>query len=386
MSEHITPAFEEDANGVFKLVFKTSLLSFITLGIYRFWATTRIRQYLWGSVTIDDDPLEYTGTGMEKLLGFLMAIIILAIYLGLVQFLLTFVGLNFTVSSDPEDALNQIVSIYISLFAIFPLLAFATYRARRYKMSRTLWRGIRFGMDQAAWGYVGRWILCSIIQLVTLGILTPYKTFTLEKYMADRSYFGSAKLDQGGTWTALFPAMKHVFIGMAISLVGGFLVYMEAFVFGGFVVAVGALWYTIGTVDYGVKSFAYLTSQKTIEGGLSLSSEPSTGFIIKKVVLMSLALLLVTSVIFGLVAGVSYGFANLSPIVSIVIVALSYIIGIAFTEALAMAWITMPILAHYISTSGISGFENVGAIQQREADAGADAEGFADALDIGGAF
>ncbi len=386
MSERITPAFEEDTNGIFKLVFKTSILSFLTLGIYRFWATTRIRQYLWGSVTIDDDPLEYTGTGMEKLLGFLMAIIILTIYLGLVQFLLTFVGLNFTISDDPEDALNQVVSIYISLFAVFPLLAFATYRARRYKMSRTLWRGIRFGMDRAAWGFVGRWILCSIVQLITLGILTPYKTFTLEKYMADRSYFGSAKLHQGGTWTALFPAMKHVFIGMAISLVGGLLIYMEVFVVGLIVTTVGYLWFTIGTVDYGVKSFAYLTSHKTIEGGLSLASAPSTGFIIKKVVLMSLALMLVTSVIFGLVAGVSYGLANLSPIVSIVIVALSYIIGIAFTEALAMAWITMPILAHYITTSQIAGFENIGAIQQREADAGADAEGFADALDIGGAF
>ena len=56
------------------------------------------------------------------------------------------------------------------------------------------------------------------------------------------------------------------------------------------------------------------------------------------------------------------------------------------TEALGMVWITMPILAHYIETSKIAGFENIAEIQQREADSGADAEGFADALDVGGAF
>lgn len=386
MSEIIEPRFDEDTNGIFKLVFKTSLLSFITLGIYRFWATTRVRQYLWGSVTIDKDPLEYTGTGMEKLLGFLMAIIILAIYLGIVQFLLTFVGLNFSFSEDPDAVLSNVLGIYISLFAVMPLLAFAAYRARRYKMSRTLWRGIRFGMDAAAWGYVWKWILCTLLQIVTLGIMTPYKTFKLEKYMADRSYFGSAKVDQQGEWKKLFPAMKHIAISIAILAFSGLLAYYEAFVFAGILAFIGYIWFIIGFVYYGVRSFAYLTSNKTIEGGLSLFAEPRTGWIVKKVILMSLALGLVTSILFGVVGGIAIGFGELNPIFSVIIIALSYIIAIAMSEALWMAWITMPILAHYIETSAIHGFENIGSIQQREADAGADAEGFADALDIGGAF
>ena len=315
-----------------------------------------------------------------------MAIVILAIYLGLVQFALTFVGLNLTMSDDPEAAFTQFISAFISLGAILPLIAFATYRARRYKMSRTLWRGIRFGMDSAAWGFVGWWLFYTLIQVVTLGILTPLKTFRLEKYMADRSYFGSAKIDQGGKWTELFSAMKHIFIGGGILILAAGLAYADSIGFAIFIGVIGYIWLFVGMIDYSVKSFAYLTSHKTIEGGLALSSEPSTGFVIKTTVLMGLALSFIVSIVFGIVGAIALGLAALGSILSVIVIAFAYIGAIAMTEALSMAWITMPILAHYIETSKIAGFENIAEIQQREADSGADAEGFADALDIGGAF
>ena len=40
------------------------------------------------------DAFEYTGTGLEKFLGFLIALVILAFYLGILQVVLTFVGFN----------------------------------------------------------------------------------------------------------------------------------------------------------------------------------------------------------------------------------------------------------------------------------------------------
>jgi Bacterial protein of unknown function (DUF898) len=42
----------------------------ITLGIYRFWATTRVRRWFWSKVTIDGERLEYSGTGFELLILF----------------------------------------------------------------------------------------------------------------------------------------------------------------------------------------------------------------------------------------------------------------------------------------------------------------------------
>ena len=79
---------EPDSLSLFFLVFKTGLLTILTLGIYRFWQTTRIRQYLWGSTSANDSALEYTGTGLEKFIGFLIALVILALYLGVFQMLL----------------------------------------------------------------------------------------------------------------------------------------------------------------------------------------------------------------------------------------------------------------------------------------------------------
>ena len=79
---------------LFWLALKTALLTLVTLGIYRFWAKTRVRKYFWSATAPGGDPIEYTGNGLEKLLGFLMAVAFLAIYLGLFQLLLFFAGLS----------------------------------------------------------------------------------------------------------------------------------------------------------------------------------------------------------------------------------------------------------------------------------------------------
>ena len=46
----------------------------MTLGLYRFWLFTDMRQYLWSNTVSDGESLEYTGTPVELLLGFLIAI------------------------------------------------------------------------------------------------------------------------------------------------------------------------------------------------------------------------------------------------------------------------------------------------------------------------
>jgi len=44
-------------------------------------------------------------------------------------------------------------------------------------------------------------------------------TFTLEKYRTDRTYFGSARLNQGGSWQMLQPAFAHVSSGSGFALI-----------------------------------------------------------------------------------------------------------------------------------------------------------------------
>ena len=58
-------------------------LLMVTLGIYRFWLTTDVRRFLWSNTEIAGEANEYTGTPLELLLGFLVAIaILIPVYAG----------------------------------------------------------------------------------------------------------------------------------------------------------------------------------------------------------------------------------------------------------------------------------------------------------------
>ncbi|MGB0797738.1 MAG: DUF898 family protein, partial [Planktomarina sp.] len=83
----LSVSFHVDTGRLFWLAIKTTLLTVITLGVYRFWARTRIRRYIWSAIRPGGDEFEYTGTGLEKFLGFLLAVVILAVYLGILQVL-----------------------------------------------------------------------------------------------------------------------------------------------------------------------------------------------------------------------------------------------------------------------------------------------------------
>ena len=374
---------------LFNLVFITSLLTMLTVGIYRFWAKTRLRKYIWSSVSVDGDRFEYTGTGLEKLLGFLIAIAFLAVYLGVIQVVLTFLGIGLLSRNHTE--ITIIISVYLSLFAVLPFILFAVYRARRYRLARTRFRGIRFGMENAAWGYVPRAIGHSILTGLTLGILLPRQTFYLEKYMTDRSFYGDARFEQTGRWQDLYGAMKHIFIGLGLMVAGAAIAGLVNDVLGGILIVTGYFWFFIGFLYYRVHSFAYLTNHKTLNGTVTFQAAPRTGKVIKIFVLGGLAIGLAGAVMAGIFGGMMYGMAisgNLAqvPVLTVVVMSVIYLAAFLVLGALATVMILQPVIAHLINTLRVNNIASLAGVRQREADKGADAEGFADALDIGGAI
>ena len=400
MSEQLIGRYHGDKKTLFWLVMKTSFLTLITLGIYRFWAKTRIRKYLWSGTAAGQDSFEYTGTGLEKFLGFLVAIVILAIYLGIVQMILLFFGLSLMAdATTTAGKIAQIASIYISFFAVIPLILFAQYRARRYKMARTRWRGIRFGMDSAAWGFVWRAIAHSFLTIITLGLMVPRQTFYLEKYMADCTWFGDAQFVQNGRWQSLYPGLKHIGLGILI-LIGASVVAatLEAFRLAFLLGIVGYIWLIFGSVYYRIFALNYLTENKLLNGQISFYSDAQTGKVVGRAIKGTLLIALVAAVNGLVFAGVgavllnSVDFQNPSDLMGVVggvlgiIGFVAYIGFLLLLSALSFIWIIQPIIAHVVDNIVLSGAEHLDAIQQRSADAGADADGFADALDIGGAI
>ncbi|WP_201304170.1 MULTISPECIES: DUF898 family protein [Halomonadaceae] len=380
---------EPDSLSLFFLVFKTGLLTILTLGIYRFWQTTRIRQYLWGSTSANDSALEYTGTGLEKFVGFLIALVILAVYLGVLQMLLFYFGLSmFSVSSsatNPAEQARYLVVVYIHILAVLPLLFYASYQKRRYMMSRTRWCGIRFSMEKGAWGYVIRAIGYRLLTVVTLGALAPLATFKLEQYMAERSYYGDVRIKQGGSWPRLYSSLTHLFIGIVILLVSGGVFAWGYDGLASAILFVGSIWVAIGVVYYQVKSFAYMTSHKMLGEKVSFKAEPRTGAIIRIYLIAGVGMGVMSLFIISVMTTV-FDFGISSVTFALVGGALSYIFLFLLFQAMKMVMITQPILGHYVQTFSIINPEPLHQIQQRQADDAVGAEGVADALDVAGAF
>lgn len=169
-----------------------ALLEFVTFGFYRFWLATKLRRHLWSSTLIEGEPFEYTGTVRELFIGFLFAIAILVpIYFA--YFLLG-------VEAERQKALAS-TPLFLFLYAFGQ---FAIYRARRYRLTRTVWRGIRFWMDGSGFGYAWRACLWGALVFLTFGLALPWREAALERYKMQHTYYGDLRGDFAGTGWEFF--------------------------------------------------------------------------------------------------------------------------------------------------------------------------------------
>ena len=401
--DHVHGHYTGEGGTMFKIAGVTSLLTLLTLGIYRFWGKTRIRRYIWSSTTVQGDAFQYTGSGLEKLLGFLVAVIILAFALGILQIGLFYFNLSFFSPTEDEFAFEaQLAAAQASLIFLAPLFFFARYRSLRYKLARTRWRGIRFGMEHGAWGYAWRGVLLSLLTILTLGLMLPYQTYKLTKYRTDRTWFGNARMELNGRWQSLYRAMIHVLIGGAM-IVGGFVaLVLEGTAqtaghggVGGLRVFVGYFWACGGGVPDRVDSFRRLTAMTTLDGEVGFISELKTGDIIWRLFaggiivggVYSLAIGVVTAIFastFDLIAMPGEGSEGAYAVVAASVV--TVFVALLLISVLSMTIIVQPIIRLVIN--GLT-FTNAGAInriRQRAEDEQVDADGLADALDFGGAI
>jgi uncharacterized membrane protein YjgN (DUF898 family) len=281
------------------LVFVNLILQILTLGIFRFWARTRERRFLWSHVSLGEDRLEYTGKGLELFLGFLIVMIVL-IPIGAI-----FQGLSLAVG-DSEPGIIIVTVLYIT--GLMFLIHLAIYRTRRYRLSRTLWRGIRGTLT----GSPVRYALVAMAWLpavaLSLGLAAPFMRVALlnrelnNMHLGDRPFvFDGRARDLFAYWIVPWLTLLAVITGYAgmmylISDATGVNPYdpdanppdpetmdgekmaeagpqiiAAASLFG-----IGGLLYLIAIAWYRVREFRYLTSRVSFEG-MKFSSEIGLG-------------------------------------------------------------------------------------------------------------
>ena len=160
------------------------LLIIVTLGMYRFWATTRTRHYLWSRTRFIDEPLEWTGTGKELLLGFGFAIALFVVPFVLLQLTAQALAMNGHVGA--AGTLTTVAGL-----VVFFLIGVARFRALRYRLSRTYWHGIRGGSNDNGVGYGFNWAFKTIIGYIPLWLLVPWAMVSLWNERWEAMSFGS---------------------------------------------------------------------------------------------------------------------------------------------------------------------------------------------------
>ena len=175
-----------------RLMIRGAGLLIVTLGIYRFWLATDQRRFLWANTEIAGDALEYAGTARELLIGFLVAVAVLVpLYVVL------------SLAALGSDIIGQLSGVIaLALLALFG--PFAIYRARRYRLTRTIFRGVRLHQTGSAWLYAAYSIAGWAVTLATFGIAYPLAQACLERYKMRHTFYGDVGGHFTGSGTQLF--------------------------------------------------------------------------------------------------------------------------------------------------------------------------------------
>lgn len=205
---------------IFGIWIMNLLLSIVTLGIYSFWGRTNIRRYLWQNTRYGDEAFEYTGTGGELFIGFLIVILVVLLPLSVVGF---FVQI-YAQSGDLWGAGFMEAGTYgVILF----LVGVAVHRVRRYRLSRTLWRGIRGALGGSSLRYAMYYFGYFLLNVVTLGLTYPYATVRLWSLLANDTWLGSGRFSFAASSKPLYrPFMVMWGIGAAAYAGIGALTYI----------------------------------------------------------------------------------------------------------------------------------------------------------------
>lgn len=370
-SEVVTPAivgkrppprlvYEGRGGRVAAIALTNGLLNIPTFGFYRFWGKTRLRRYIWSRLFFLGEPLEYSGAAKELLFGFLIALfVLLPLFLAPQAIGLIKMDLHYQVGVSVAQVL---ILVYLVNFAIF--------RARRYRLSRTQWRGIRAGQSGAGRVYAAKALAWGFLMLATLGLTYPVYRTRLQSYVTENTWFGDRRFEFEGRAGAMFGTW----------LIAWFLFLPT--------LGLSYVWYRVREFRY----FASVTRVGTLRFRSDLEAATPILLVMAYGIILSMAFGLL-AVGFGLVvAGGSFG--SLEQIqqaqengeflfaYNAAIIALS-LLFILIYGVVRIIILVQPILAAICRTLTIEGEEDYDAIAQSQQFRPGRGEGLADGLDVG---
>src|ERR1700730_10345494 len=363
----VAVSFSGERSEFRRLVMRGALLELVTVGFYRFWLATDIRRHFWSYTSVDSKAADDTGRGSELLIGFLFALAILVpVYLA-----------YFIVGLEVER---------FKAFASFPLFLFfylfgqfAIYRARRYRLTRTVWRGVRFWMSGSGWGYAARAALWGLLMVPTLGLILPWREAALERYKMRHTYYGDLQGSFEGRGWDFF---KRGWWLWALAPIALYVTPLAAFVYAAFK-AVEWRWWLSGI------RFGDVQLESTMRRGALIGLYwKAIGWVLVLAVVFAAYLALCS----GLVASMSGMPINqffapqvfLKSVPLLILAGLGYLVFALAINVVMRVYLLRDLWVRVLASTIVHDIEAAANVSARGELANALGEGFADGLDVAG--
>jgi uncharacterized membrane protein YjgN (DUF898 family) len=148
-----------------------------------------VKRYLLNQTEFEGDRLEYHATGKELLLGWSKAMIVFGI---------PFVFLHFLPRMMGGGTGIAVVAGLLQMALVLALIPMVLVSARRYRMSRTSWRGIRFSFRGPVVDFAKLLIGGGFLTAITLGFYAPYFQTRRRDFLTAYTYFGTERFEFDG--------------------------------------------------------------------------------------------------------------------------------------------------------------------------------------------
>jgi uncharacterized membrane protein YjgN (DUF898 family) len=358
------------------------LLMFPTLGLYRFWVTTMKRQFYWHHTSIDGDALEYTGTPLQLLIGFLIA-------------LATFLPLYIVFFYLSTQVGTVVVVGYAIVAALFWFLfGYASYRGRDFRLSRTLWRGIRFDQKGNAWVYATRQFLWSLAVVASAGLAYPFMSADLWRYRYSNTWYGDRQFSFTGSWRTIAGPFYRAYATFAL-LVGfgvliGFLTEWRAVALVPLLVSIlgfgGFFYYRARETSLMFSEVHLGAARLHVEikaRALALQFAAYLGMVVLAFIIIGFVGYIVTRAVQG-----QYDFTSLAGIaragwIGVALGLGGYLVSLAALGLMAEVYLDCGYWMLVARGATVTGLETLSTVRAGDEDKALAGEGLADALNVG---
>lgn len=201
-------SFSGRAGEFFGIWIVNLLLSVVTLGIYSAWAKVRTKRYFYGNTKLDGSAFDYLASPIQILKGRLIAFAFFAAY---------------AICS----AWAPTVAVAFA-FVMLALTPWAVVRSRSFNAFYSSYRNVRFGFDGRIAEAAMLYVLFPIVAILTAGLLWPYVSYRMNRFLAANSRYGKTEFTFEGKVGFYYQAYITAFFLFII----GVAFYFPAFING----------------------------------------------------------------------------------------------------------------------------------------------------------